>query len=261
LSTRDLALTGRRSLAAVANRNQGRVMTDLTASRQALQRVATHVLARARHQVTGRFGLRVTAGGIGTPAFGPDGEVLRISGTTLVREVGASARYLPLAGASLASAAGFADLDLARPFSAGQDTPPMGDPEAPVVLDGDAASVLHQWWAFGWQVLDAACVPADDPGVVQLWPEHFDAGTSVRIGPGSGDRCNLGVSPGDAFSEEPYLYLGPWGDARPGDPAYWNAPFGAVLRRSTVCESDDPAGMGRDFLRTGLTSLATGTTT
>ena len=33
--------------------------------------MATHVLARRRHAVSGRFGLRATPGGIGTPAFGP----------------------------------------------------------------------------------------------------------------------------------------------------------------------------------------------
>ena len=58
--------------------------------------------------------------------------------------------------------------------------------------------------------------------------------------------------PGDAFSDEPYVYVGPWGTERPGEPDYWNAPFGAVLRRSVV----DPA-MCADFLRHGL-ALFTG---
>ncbi len=57
------------------------------ATRNALQRVAVHVLARRRHAVTGRFGLRATPGGFGTPAFGPDEEVLRIAGDRLVRPV------------------------------------------------------------------------------------------------------------------------------------------------------------------------------
>src|SRR5438093_1388828 len=39
-------------------------------TRGALQRVATHVLARARFLSTGKFGLRATPGGFGTPAFG-----------------------------------------------------------------------------------------------------------------------------------------------------------------------------------------------
>jgi hypothetical protein len=60
--------------------------TDHDLARQELQRVATHVLARARYLATGHFGLRVTWDGIGTPAFGPDDEVLRICGGLLVHE-------------------------------------------------------------------------------------------------------------------------------------------------------------------------------
>ena len=36
-------------------------------TRDELQRIATHVLARARFAATGRFGLRATPGGFGTP--------------------------------------------------------------------------------------------------------------------------------------------------------------------------------------------------
>ena len=55
-------------------------------------------------------------------------------------------------------------------------------------------------------------------------------------GSSAGDdvRANLGASPGDAYEPEPYLYVGPWGPERPGDPGYWNAPFGAVLRRGEL---------------------------
>jgi hypothetical protein len=52
-------------------------------TRVALQQVAVHVLARRRHAMTGRFGLRPTPGGLGTPLFG-EGEVVRISGDVLV---------------------------------------------------------------------------------------------------------------------------------------------------------------------------------
>jgi hypothetical protein len=221
-------------------------MTELATTRIELQRVATHVLARARHSATGRFGLRATPGGIGTPAFGPAGEVLRIAGTVLVREQEGEATFLELAGASLASAAAFAGQDLALPFSAGSDSPALGDPGAPLAIDAAASAVLQGWWAFGWQVLDAVSAGAGGAAAVQLWPEHFDAGTVVAVGPGERDRCNLGASPGDGFCDEPYLYAGPWGDRRPGGPALWNAPFGAVLRRSEL--GADPAAEAVDFL-------------
>jgi hypothetical protein len=91
---------------------------------------------------------------------------------------------------------------------------------------------------------------------IQLWPEHFDVGTSLDPG-GGGDGgggdggVNLGFSPGDGFSDEPYVYVGPRGAARPGPSAYWNAPFGAVLPRSQVGDADDCG----TFIRTGLDRL------
>ena len=224
-------------------------------TRDALQRVATHVLARARFAAVGRFGLRSTPGGFGTPAFGDAVEVLRVSGGMLVREVGGHASSAPLDGATLAELAAFAGADLSTPFEAGRDTPAMGDVDEPLAIDADEAARLADWWHLGWRAIDAAVATADDAMAIQLWPEHFDAGTSVSVGPGQGDRCNLGVSPGDAFSDEPYLYVGPWSDERPGDSGYWNAPFGAVLHQSDVVASSNQYSAGIAFLRRGLDLL------
>jgi hypothetical protein len=224
-------------------------------TRDALQRIATHVLARARHQATGRFGLRAAPGGFATPAFGDDVEVLRVTGAVLVRERGGRARITPLDGATLTDLATFAGVDLEAPFSAGADSPPVGDRAAPIAIDAEAAMVLAEWWHMGWRAMDAAVADADDPMAIQLWPEHFDAGTSVAVGAGDDDRCNLGASPGDSYSEEPYLYVGPWSAARPGDVSYWNAPFGAVLRRSEMLTRPDPYAAGVAFLRRGLELL------
>ena len=85
---------------------------------------------------------------------------------------------------------------------------------------------------------------------VQLWPEHFDAGTSVAVD--DGERCNLGASPGDAFSEEPYLYVGPHGPERPGATDYWNAPFGAVIGFDEIDAADDPIRTAVEFLMAGI---------
>src|ERR687898_2220441 len=57
-----------------------------TATRDELQRVATHVIARRRFAGCSKFGLRATPGGFGSPACGPDNETLRIAGIDLVRE-------------------------------------------------------------------------------------------------------------------------------------------------------------------------------
>ena len=233
-------------------------------TRTALQRVAVHVLARRRHALVGRLGLRSTPGGFGTPDAGPDHqhEVLRVTGTWLLRErVGDTAATvgLDLATATLADAAALAEVDLGAEFSAGHDTPEVGDPHAALGVDPAAAAVLADWYAFGWRVIDAAVTvaSANDPGatpsILQLWPEHFDAGCDLAIG---GGRVNLGASPGDGFHEEPYLYVGPWGPERPGDPAYWNAPFGAVLGWSELQKSKAPPAGAFDFVHDGLVHLA-----
>lgn len=217
----------------------------MTPARTTLQRVATHVLARRRHEVTGRFGLRATPGGFGTPAFGPPDavEVVRVAGSTLVHELGGEALAVAIGGSTLRSLAGVVGVELVDGFSVGSDTPPLGDLDEPLVLDAADAQAVGDWFDLGWRALDAVGVPHS---TVQLWPEHFDAGCAVA------ERCNLGASAGDSFSDEPYLYVGPWDAAdRPGDAGYWNAPFGAVARRAEVADVDAAVA----FLRRGLEQL------
>ena len=54
-------------------------------------------------------------------------------------------------------------------------------------------------------------------------------------------------SPGDAAIPEPYLYVGPWEESRPGDPSFWNVPFGAVLERDSVFAAPDPVDPAATF--------------
>ncbi len=227
-------------------------------TRSSLHRLAVHVLARRRQALVGKIGLRATPGGFGTPAAGPDHEVVRVSGLTLLRETtGSSARTtsLDLTRATLADAADVAGVDLADPLDVGHDTPPVGSADAVLDLDRAGAAALADWLAFGWTVLDGALGALGReavPSVVQLWPEHFDAGCDVAA---DGSRVNLGASPGDGFDPEPYLYVGPWDDARPGDAGFWNAPFGAVLRHRDLRSASDPAAAAVDFLLGGVRRL------
>lgn len=226
------------------------------ATRLELQRIATHIISRRRFTRCGKFGLRATPGGFGSPACGPDFETLRIAGTVLVRETTdstASTRSLNLDGASLVEAAELACVDLGELFEAGHDTPPLGDPTARLNIDRYAAVVLAEWFRFGWEVLDVVLgnLGAEaTPSVVQLWPEHFDVGVDAAAAPDR--RVNLGASPGDAYSAIPYLYVGPWDAERPGDPEYWNAPFGAVLTYGEVRALEDPAVGAAAFLLRGI---------
>jgi hypothetical protein len=216
--------------------------------------VATHILGRRRFDASGHFGLRASPDGIATPAFGPDAEVLRVAGGVLVREVGSEASSTALDGASLGELARFAGVDLQAPFSAGANTPPVGSTDEPLRLDADELAVLSSWFDLAWRVLDACTTELDrswSSSRIQLWPEHFDVGVAVeRQG---GPSVNLGFSPGDTFSAEPYVYVGPWGPERPGDPAFWNAPFGAFVTRGDAHD----AASALTFLRRGLDLVTT----
>jgi hypothetical protein len=226
-------------------------------TRATVHRIATHVLARRRFEVSGRFGLRAAPGGMATPAFGDDTEVLRTAGITLVRERGATSASVEMPGTTLRQLAAFAGTDIDRAFSAGSDTVGLDDPDAPLELDLASMSMLARWFTFGWTVLDTvlATLPAAaQPATVQLWPEHFDAGTTVVST--AGISVNLGFSAGDDFEVHPYAYVGPHvgphGGERGGDPAFWNAPFGAAFRFADIAGSPDAFSAAADFLRTGL---------
>jgi hypothetical protein len=248
---------------------------SLPATREALQRVAVHVLARRRHDRTGRFGLRPSPGGLATPAFvggegdgGGEGlEVVRTCGRHLIVESGADTRTAELS--TLGEAAALADVELtgdsADAFSVGSDTPPVGDPDKPLGIDDEAAQAIAQWFAFGSSSIDE--VVATTPWVTasttrQIWPEHFDLGGAVTLtgaGDGEGDvQANVGASPGDGVEPLPYLYVGPWTGDRPGDTDYWNAPFGAVLRAEDVVglPPSEAHAAAVAFLRRGLDLLA-----
>lgn len=232
-------------------------------TRAVLQRIANHVLARAASAATGQLGLRATPGGFGTIPFGPDHQRLRVSGGLLVREAGTTdtwTRSIAIDGSSLAELAAFAEVDLSAAFWAGHDTPPVGDVDEVITLDGTSALMIADWYATAAQALDrlVAAAPAfSAPSLVQLWPEHFDVALDMAFDADlpADRRVNAGGSPGDGFHGASYLYVGPWTPDRPGDPAYWNAPFGAVLGYEAIVATPDPVDAAFEFFRTGLDRL------
>ena len=75
-----------------------------------------------------------------------------------------------------------------------------------------------------------------------LWPEHFDVGVTL-------DEVNYGVSPGDGYLDEPYMYVGP---RTPPAGAFWNAPFGAARPlAATVEEAAEFFAEGRRLIAGG----------
>ena len=227
------------------------------ATRTTLHRLATHVMARRRFEVSGRFGLRASPGGFATPAFGSGPDVIRLAGATLVYETGDTSSWVAVDGSSLRSLAELVGADIDAAFSCGDDTPSPGDPDAALRLDPTEALQLAEWYALGWRVVDrvvSSAHPRHGAATLQIWPEHFDAATTLGL-PG-GDSVNLGFSPGDGHEPEPYVYVGPWSPSRPGDAAYWNAPFGAVLRRRDLDSGSDPVHACTSFLERGISLLS-----
>jgi hypothetical protein len=192
----------------------------LTVTRAGWHRVAEHVLAAALYAATGKIGLVPAPGGFRTPALGPDGRFLAVDGTELVVGGAAGTTRTPLT--TIRAAAEFAGVTPGAPAHVYKPATPL-DLDEPLVIEPDAARVLAEWYSLGLQALGrfAAGIPGDKPSAAVLWPEHFDLGITAAA-------VNYGASPGDDQIGEPYVYVGPHDGPPPGDPAFWNAPFGAA---------------------------------
>jgi hypothetical protein len=188
-------------------------------SRSAIQRVCAHVLSRERHRRTGRIGLWWTGRGIGTDAMWLDTEGLHRESSD---DAGLAAGAHRLT--TLAELAYWAGVDLDTDFAAGEATPEIGDRDSLLAIDDRALTDLLHLYEWAWDVLTDVA----DGEPITLWPEHFDAAFVWRA------QANIGVSPGDDHSHGPYLYVGPFGAERPGEPTFWNAPFGATTPAPTT---------------------------
>lgn len=241
---------------------------DWPGERTTLRLLATHVLARAQASATGHFALTVLPGGFGTPQFGPDRRRVRLAGGSMFVETAvaersgetvASSQIHPVAGSTIGALCTAAGCEPDGDFSVGHDTPPLGDVDATIRLDADSVTVLGDWFHLGQRAIDSCLASLPDPqaSVVRLWPEHFDLGVDIAIDPRarSGARTNLGAAAGDDFHQEPYLYIGPWGDERPGPPEFWNAPFGATLGFGELDAADNPLAMANEFFLRGIAYL------
>jgi hypothetical protein len=183
-------------------------MTDLAsplpasfaATRESLRTLACYVIAPARKARTGRIGLRATGDGFGTPPF-DDGTRIVVRRDQLALDPGGG-----VAITTLQAAADYVGLALSPDPGVGADLPPYR-PGADLMVDAEASRALGRWYAFGHRVLTALAEQEPGLGEAQLWPEHFDLAAQVDLG---GDNAvNVGFSPGDGFSPDPYLYVGP----------------------------------------------------
>lgn len=214
---------------------------SLTATRVALHRLAAYVIAPARHATTGKFGLRWTLGGFGTPFFGADRQI-RVVGNLLIDQLGDSARTMRLT--TLREAAAFLACDIDEATAAEEDSPPLGNIDELLPVDPAGAAFLGDWFGMAFAALERLRADPESvrPSRPQLWPGHFDP----AIEEGDDDRrASYGASPGDQVIDEPYLYTSFWRPDRIGiihSAGRWNAPgfAGAVLPLSSFPPGEDP---------------------
>src|SRR6266516_1696487 len=211
---------------------------DVAATRAALHRVAEHVLAPALYQATGRIDLVPSPGGFRTPPFGADGRFLAVDGAELVVGGASGARRTTLT--TVRAAADFAGVTPGAPANVYKPATPLSLDE-PLTIEPDAARLLAEWCTLGAQAMSsfAAEIPGDEPSAARLWPEHFDLAITAGA-------INYGASPGDDRFTDPYLYVGPHDGPPPGEPAFWNAPFGAVRTIDQIGSAEEGAAFFRD---------------
>jgi hypothetical protein len=192
-------------------------------TRTTLHQVAEAVVAPAR-KPENEIALRYTRGGFGTPFFEEGGEdcQVRVERGRLIRQRGEEEAAETL----------------------------------PAQVSEDSARALGDFYGFACSVLEELRheQPDEDPSLVQLWPEHFDI--AIELGSEArGRRANYGASPGDEGHDEPYLYVGPWGEVS-GE--LWNATGfnGAELTYAELLEAPDQRLAALQFMRDRIRALA-----
>jgi len=214
-------------------------------TREALHRLAEHVVSPTMQRANGEIALRFSRGGFATKFFGNDVS-LRVEADLLHMQVAERVQSQEIT--SLAEAAGFVGFDLTR-FDAAAA-------EEPLAIEAAASRYLGDVYGFAFSVLEELRARSRElePSLVNLWPQHFDV--AVELGSDHrGLRAAYGVSPGDAAHPEPYAYVAPW-TARPvGE--LWNAQgfAGAEFTLAELQSADDQRAAALDFFAERLAAL------
>lgn len=229
------------------------VPSGYPAARDGYHRLAYSLVAEARRLANAKFGLRFTRGGFGTPFFGDD-EQVRVEHGRLVHQ-----RRDEVDSSTITTLRAAADfLGIEPGTAAGEhDSPPLGDLGDDLGATAETGEFLAAWFGFTWSVLEELRLTggALDVDRTQLWPGHFDP--AIAMGDAeAGSRATYGASPGDAAHDEPYLYVGAWGEVDRTDP-YWNetAFNGASTTYAALRDAEDPLAAAIAFFRSGYERL------
>ncbi len=192
--------------------------SDYLASLFDYHRLAYAVVAEARYQSNGKFGLRYTHGGFGTPFFGDDTQV-RVSGNQLVVQHRDQAQAVTIT--TLRATGEFTKVTPSV-TAAEHDSPELGDIDRPLNASRAVGEFLGGWFGLATAALEELRFTAGvtDAERVQLWPGHFDSAMAAGDA-ASGGRATFGFSPGDHAHDEPYVYVGAWSDVDRSE-AFWN---------------------------------------
>jgi len=218
-------------------------------TRAALHALAEHVIAPARYRVDGHIGLTPAPGGFGTPVFG-DGERVRVEGVELIHERPGTTTRIGIT--TLHDAAAFIGIPLGAPSEVYKPAT-AAMPDVALAVDAAAAKALADWYALGAAIIDNVLETymAYEPTGLTIWPEHFDLAAEMgdtKTGDGAGGtRANYGASAGDTAVNEPYLYVGPWDEARRTG-LLGEHPWGASLTYSELAEAADSRARGIEFM-------------
>jgi hypothetical protein len=216
------------------------------ASREALHRLGAYVVAPVRHAATGKFGLRFTHGGFGTPFFGSDRQI-RVERDVVVDQRGDEVREIPIT--TLREVAEALGGEVVETLTREADGPAAGDVDAPLGVDPLTTAYLGAWFGMATAALELVRATHPDASRPQLWPGHFDVALELGDAP---VRGSYGASPGDHAIAEPYLYVSVWDPAGAGierGSGPWNATGfpGRELRLSDFPADTDPVDVAAQF--------------
>jgi hypothetical protein len=149
--------------------------------------------------------------------------------------------------------------------SAGMARPPYAMAEHPLAAGrphelamlGRELGELSRWFGGGAEVLESFRSGLGQmnpgPGPVLCWPHHFDIATLVALEsghPANARSVGVGLSPGDEYYAQPYVYVSPWPRIDPAGlpeapaPGRWHTQdfIGAVAVGEEILGLKDRAG-------------------